>query len=184
MCDKVAHIHTYHSTRKFVSIYLMSHEMCDKPVRIHFVFDSIHAWYKTQEMCDRVVSQDPSLIVYSPDKYKTQRMCDKSVSDSLTAIKYIPDWFVTSKTIKELFIDFFADENILYFNEDSSKVACSCNEMCILNIDLNNINLDTNFYEDDPDPIILIRILAWHTRFDKHEAVKKNISEELMLITE
>ena len=113
MRDKAAHIHTYHSTRKFVSKYSVSHEMCDKPVRIRFVFDSIHAWYKTQEMCDRVVSEDHSLIVYSPDKYKTQRMCDKPVGDSLTAIKYIPDWFVTSKTIKELVIDFFADENVL-----------------------------------------------------------------------
>ena len=34
--------------------------------------------------------------------------------------------------------------------------------MGILNIDLNNINLDHNFDEDDPDIIILIRLLAWH----------------------
>ena len=33
--------------------------------------------------------------------------------------------------------------------------------MGILNIDLNNINLDNNFDEDDPDTIIHIRLLAW-----------------------
>ena len=32
--------------------------------------------------------------------------------------------------------------------------------MGILNINLNNFNLDNNFNEDDPDTIILIRILA------------------------
>ena len=32
--------------------------------------------------------------------------------------------------------------------------------MGILNIDLNNIILDNNIYEYDPDTIILIRLLA------------------------
>ena len=54
--------------------------------------------------------------------------------------------------------------------------------MGILNIDLNNINLDNNFDEDDPDTIILIRLLAWHIRFEKCKAFKKKMSEELMPI--
>ena len=58
----------------------------------------------------------------------------------------------------------------------------SCNEMGILNIDLNNINLDNNFDEDDSDNIILIRLLAWHIKFEKCKALRKNISEELMPI--
>ena len=36
------------------------------------VFDTNPDWYKTQEMCDRVVSEDPFLIAYCPDKYITQ----------------------------------------------------------------------------------------------------------------
>ena len=55
-----------------------------------FVFDSIPDRYKTQEMCDRVVSEDPYLIVYCPDKHITQRMCDEAVDDSLAALKLIP----------------------------------------------------------------------------------------------
>ena len=39
---------------------------------------------------------------------------------------------------------------MLYFNEDS------CNEMCILSIDLNIINLDNNLI-DDPGFIIHIK---------------------------
>ena len=37
--------------------------------------------YKTQEMCDRVVCEDPFLKVFCPDKYTTQRMCDEAIHD-------------------------------------------------------------------------------------------------------
>ena len=45
--------------------------------------------------------------------------------------------------------------------------------MSILNIDLNNINPDNNFCEDDPNTIILVRLLAWHIKFEKLKALKK-----------
>ena len=70
-------------------------------------------------------------------------MCDEAFDDSLAALKLVPDWFVTSKAIKRVFAALYADENILYLNEDFANVVFSCNEMGILNIDLNNINLDT-----------------------------------------
>ena len=89
-------------------------------------------------------------------------MCDEAVNDSLAAFKLVPDWFVTSKTIKKLFTALYADENILCFNEDSGNVVFFCNEMGILIIDLNNMKLDNNFYEDDSDTIILVRLLIWH----------------------
>ena len=41
-------------------------------------------------------------------------------------------------------------------NVDFGNVVFSCNEMGILNIDLNNLNLHNNFDEDDPDAIIFI----------------------------
>ena len=83
--------------------------------------------------------------------------------------------------IKKLSTDLCADENIIYFNEDSSNAIINCNEMGILNIDLNCINLDDNdFDEDGPDIIILIRRLAWHIKFEKRKALKKELSEELM----
>ena len=45
--------------------------------------------------------------------------------------------------------------------------------MGILSIDLNNINLENNFDEDDPDNITLAKILAWHIRFEKCKAFTK-----------
>ena len=72
-------------------------------------------------------------------------MCDEAVDDSLATLKLIPVLFVTSKMIKKLFTVLHANENILYFNENSGNLVFNCNGMGMLNIDLNNINLDNNF---------------------------------------
>ena len=133
-------------------------------------------------MCDIVVSQDPSLIVYCPDEYKTQRMLDEAVIDFLAELKLVPDWFVTSKMIKKLFTVLYEDENILYFNEDSCNVLFNCNGIGIFNIDINNINFDNNFDEDDPDTIIHVRLLAWHIKFEKRKGLKRELNKELMPI--
>ena len=59
--------------------------------------------------------------------------------------------------MKKLFTNLYADENILYLNEDSGNVVFSYDKMSILNISFNNINLDdTNYVEDDPGTIIFI----------------------------
>ena len=64
-CDKA--VNTYPSTTKFVSECFMTLEMWDKAVsRCFIVFDSILDQYKTQEVCGRVVSEDPFFIVYCP----------------------------------------------------------------------------------------------------------------------
>ena len=52
--------------------------------------------------------------------------------------------------------------------------------MGIINIDLNNINLDDNFDEEDPNTIIVIRLLAWLTKFEKLKELRKEFNEELM----
>ena len=72
----------------------------------------------------------------------------------------IPDQFVTSETIKKISAALYADENIFCFNEDSSDAVFNCNQ-----IGINNNNFDNNFDEDDPDTIILIRLLAWYIKF-------------------
>ena len=128
--------------------------------------------------CDRVVSEDLFLIMYCTDKYITQKIVD----DSLAALKLIPDWFATSKMVKKLFTALYADENILYFDEDFGDVVFNWNGGGILNIDLNNINLDNNFGEYDPDTIIIVRLLAWHIKFEKCKALKEELNEKLMPI--
>ena len=96
-------------------------------------------------MCNRAVFDHLFLIVCCLDKYITQKMCDKDVDDSITTLRLIPDQFITSKMIKKLSTASCADENILYFNEDSGNIVSNCIEMSILNIDIGSINLDNNF---------------------------------------
>ena len=69
--------------------------------------------YKTQQMCDRIISDDPFWIRYVPDQYTTQQMCDKAADDCLAVLKLVPDWFVTSKMIEIFFTALYADESIL-----------------------------------------------------------------------
>ena len=59
-------------------------------------------------------------------------MHDKAIDDCLATLKFVPDWSVTSKMIKNLFTALYADENILYFDEDSSNVVFIYNGMGIL----------------------------------------------------
>ena len=40
-------------------------------------------------MPDRVVSEDPFMLVYCSNRYKTQIMCDEEVYDSLAALSKI-----------------------------------------------------------------------------------------------
>ena len=50
--------------------------------------------------------------------------------------------------------------------------------MCMLSVDLNNINLDNvNFDEDDPETIYA-RLIPWHNRFKQRKALKKELSKE------
>ena len=109
-------------------------------------------------------------------------MCNEAVDDSLVALKLIPDWFVTSKMVKKLYTALYADDGFLFFDEDSDSVTFCCHEMGIASVNLDNINLDNNFDKDDPDVIILIRLLAWHKKFKKCKSLKKKICEELMLL--
>ena len=108
-------------------------------------------------------------------------MCNKAVDNCLAALKFVPDWSVTNKLIKKLSTALYADENKLYFNEDSDNVTFICNEIGIFNLDLNNINLDdTNYDEDDADTIIHVWLFAWHIKFEKRKTLKKKLSERLI----
>ena len=66
-----------------------------------FVLGSVNDWYKTQEMCDKIVSGDFFMLKYFLDRYKTQGMCNKAADTFLPTLKFILDWYVTSM-IKKL----------------------------------------------------------------------------------
>ena len=50
-------------------------------------------------------------------------MCYKAVDTFLSTLNFVPDyWFVTSKMIKKRYNAFSANDNILFFDEDSGNV--------------------------------------------------------------
>ena len=63
-----------------------------------------------------------------------------------------------------------ANDDILFFDKGFSKVTFFANEMGILGVDLDKINLDNDFYKDDPETTIHVRLLAWCHKFEKRKA--------------
>ena len=70
--------------------------------------------------------------------------------------------------LEKLHDSLLINDDILFFAEDLSKVILFANEMGILGVDLDKINLDDdkNFYEDDLNTIINVRLFAWQTSLD------------------
>ena len=98
--------------------------------------------------------KDCFLVKCCLDGYKTLEMCDKAVDNFLPTLEFVPDWIASSKMIIMLYNALFADDDILFFDEDSGNVIFSTDELGILRLNL-NINLDdTKLYEDDPKSII------------------------------
>ena len=82
------------------------------------------------------------MLKYCFDRYKNQQICDKAVNGFLPTLKFVPDWFVTSNMIKKLDDALFANDGIIFINEDSNNVTFFGGEMGILSVDLAKINLD------------------------------------------
>ena len=140
-----------------------------------FAFVYIPDWYKTQEMDDSVVSEDPFILVYCPNRYQTQGMCDEAVADCPATLKFISHWCVTSKMLETFHNALLDNDDILFFNQDFNKVTFIANLIHFIAVDLDKINLDEdiNFDEDDLDTIIHVRLLAWCSKFEKCQALKK-----------
>ena len=77
---------------------------------------------------------------------------------------------------------YFSQCYIVLYNEDLDKATFNVNQRHVLAVVIDKINHvnDNNFYEDDPDTIIHIRLLASCNKFEKQRALKKTISGELM----
>ena len=77
--------------------------MCDKATdTCPFVSTSVPDWYNTQEMCDKLVSEEFFMLKYCLDKHKSEKMCDKAVDACLSALQFVPDWFVPNKMLEIL----------------------------------------------------------------------------------
>ena len=132
--------------------------MCDTRVNTFvFVFHSVHDLYKTQEICDRVVSEESFMIIYCPYRYKTQNMCNKAAADCLKALKLIPDWFVTSKMLHSPMMTYS-----FLMKTDVELRFLLMKWVFLLSADLDKINLDNdkNVDKNDLETIIYVKLPA------------------------
>ena len=132
--------------------------MCDTRVNTFvFVFHSVHDLHKTQEICDRVVSEESFMIIYCPCRYKTQNMCNEAAADCLKALKLIPDWFVTSKMLHSPMMTYS-----FLMKTDVVLRFLLMKWVFILSADLDKINLDNdkNVDKNDLETIIHVKLPA------------------------
>ena len=80
------------------------------------VFDSVPDPYKTKEMSEKVVSEDPFLVKHCLDRYNSQKSCDEAVDACIPLLKLRPDWFVMKNMIKKL-DNVFSNDDIVSFNK-------------------------------------------------------------------
>ena len=101
------------------------------------------------------------------DQYKTQKNRNEAVNDCLAALKFVPGWFVDNALQ--------ANDVIVFYNEGFNKVTFIACQIHIPAADLDRIKLnnDNNFYEDNHDTSIHVRLLAWRSNFKKRKALEK-----------
>ena len=73
-------------------------------------------------MCGKIVSKDPFMLNYCPEKYKIHEMCDKAVDSCVLALKCVRDWFIMSKMIEKLDNAVFSNDYIDFGGLDSDFV--------------------------------------------------------------
>ena len=141
--------------------------MCDKVVsKEPFMLKYCPDRLNTHKMCDKVVSKEPFMLKYCPDRLKTHKMCDKAVNAWLTALKFNRDWLVTSNMLELLDDAVFSNDVIDLNYIDSNIVTLFCDDMGIHTRDLYNINLgDNSFVDNDLEIIIHVRLMACYNKY-------------------
>ena len=120
-----------------------------------FEFDSVPDQYKTHEMCDKVVSEEPFMLKYCLDRYKTQEMHNKTVDACLLALKFVPNWFVKNKMLKKRNNVVFSIDDIDLDDIEFNNVTFFSDDMDIATIYLTNINLNDDDFNED----VILKIL-------------------------
>ena len=91
----------------------------------------------TQELCNKVVSEDLFVLKYCPYKHKAQEMCDKAIDFCLLGLKFVSDWFVRSKMIERIDNGVFSNDYTAF----GDFVTFFSRDIGLNSITLDNINL-------------------------------------------
>ena len=50
-------------------------------------------------MCERAIENELCNLKFVPDHFKMQDICDKVMRDNPSLLRYVPDWFVTRERV-------------------------------------------------------------------------------------
>ena len=75
-----------------------------------------------------------------------------------------------------------ANDDMLFSNEYFNNSPLLLIKYKFLLQILINVHNNNNFYEDDPDTIIHVRLLVWCSKFEKRKTSTKMINEELLTV--
>ena len=129
----------------------------------------------TQELCDKVFSEDYFMLKCCHDKYKTQEMCDKAVDSCLLALKFVPDLFVTTKMIEQVDSVLFYNDYMVFGDLGSDFVTFFSEDIGLNSITFVNFNLDDDHFDYcDSETINHVRVMGWHDQYKQRKASKKD----------
>ena len=81
--------------------HFKTQEMCKKVVEENpWWVKEVLDHFKTQAMCERAVEEKPYTLEFVPDHLKTNEMCEKAVRRRPCLLEYVPNWFVTQEQLK------------------------------------------------------------------------------------
>ena len=62
-------------------------------------------------MCIKAVEADPLNLGNVPDHFKTQEMCDATVREDPSSLMYVHDWFVRQQQVNMWYDDYYNDDD-------------------------------------------------------------------------
>ena len=65
--------------------------------KLSFVIIYVSDQYKTQKICNKVITENFGVLKFIPDYYRNQKKCDKAVNNYFYALELMPNCYKTKR---------------------------------------------------------------------------------------
>ena len=121
-------------------------------VLLHLIMFLIYI--KLKKCVIKSFSRKLLMLKFCLDRYKTEEMCHRVADAFLLARKFVSDCFVTNKLIEKLDNYLLSKDDIVYVDTGSDIVTFFNIDIDLNSINLNNIKLDGDNFDDyNPETI-------------------------------
>ena len=116
------------------------------------------------------------MLKYCLDRYKTQTMRDEFVDDCLSALKFVSELLVTDKMTSFMRFNSLMMTYSFLMKILVTSLFLLMKWVFLVCVDHDKIKLeDIDFYQDDPETIIHVRLLAWRDKLENCKSYKKSL---------